>query len=68
MLLCIHQLFFLQRQLIAEIYKRRYEHEDLLEAIRKEVQDGPEKELILSLLEMPANLDAINLHKAIAVS
>ena len=56
-----------QRQMIAQAYQRRFEHEDVVETIRKELHDGPEKELILALLDSPANVDAINLHKAMKV-
>ena len=54
--------------MIVNAYKRRFEHEELADAVRKEVQEGHEKELLLALVEAPASQDAHHLHKAIAVS
>lgn len=54
------------RQLIAQVFKRRFEHEDLVELIRKEVQEEAAKDLIIALLDNPGTLDAMRLHKAIA--
>ncbi|KAL3112632.1 hypothetical protein niasHT_017999 [Heterodera trifolii] len=52
------------RQLIAQAYRNRYEHEDLVETIRKELPDDGPKELILALLYSMGTYDAISLHNA----
>lgn len=57
-----------QRQLILQTYKRRYEHEDLVDTLKKELHDDSAKELILALLYNPEVYDAVSLHKAMKVS
>uniref|UniRef100_A0A914HY21 Annexin n=1 Tax=Globodera rostochiensis TaxID=31243 RepID=A0A914HY21_GLORO len=52
------------RQLIAQAYRNRYEHEDLIETINKELPDDGPKELILALLYSMDVYDAVSLHNA----